>query len=158
MTETIRVLPKCGLRLIEPGIRRTLGERIVALRERREWSQGDLARRLGVGRARLGKWEKGEHAPPLAGLLALSETFGVSVDALLTGAGGERAGPAEWAGIARAIQILAGWLGPMPTGERSGEDGGPQVSQAVIAGAAFSDAAISGAEIEASDADPGAGF
>lgn len=63
--------------------RRLLGTRIVALRERKGWSQARLARQLGVGRTRLGKWETGEHAPPLHLLIALKEALEVSFDQLL---------------------------------------------------------------------------
>jgi putative transcriptional regulator len=54
---------------------RELGKRIVRARERRGWKQADLAKRLGVPRERLGKWERGLHAPSLEDLAALSEVL-----------------------------------------------------------------------------------
>ena len=47
------------------GLTQEVGRRIVRERKRRGWSQGDLARRLGVKRERMGNWERGENAPRL---------------------------------------------------------------------------------------------
>lgn len=66
-------------------LRRELGQRIVHLRERRGLSQTGLARRLGVDRSRLGKWENGSHTPPLGYLDRLAEALDVSHVELLTG-------------------------------------------------------------------------
>jgi transcriptional regulator with XRE-family HTH domain len=62
-----------------------LGERILRLRKRWQWSQGELAERLGVTRERVGNWERGENAPPVEALVALGEVLRVSVDELLRG-------------------------------------------------------------------------
>jgi len=62
-----------------------MGRRIVQLRKRREWSQGELARWLGVTRERVGNWERGDHAPPLEALVALGEVLRVPLDELVAG-------------------------------------------------------------------------
>jgi len=62
-----------------------MGERILKLRKRWQWSQGELAGRLGVTRERVGNWERGENAPPVEALVALGEVLRVSVDELLHG-------------------------------------------------------------------------
>jgi transcriptional regulator with XRE-family HTH domain len=62
-----------------------MGERILQLRKRWQWSQGELAERLGVTRERVGNWERGENAPPVEALIALSEVLRVSLDELLRG-------------------------------------------------------------------------
>jgi len=62
-----------------------MGERILRLRKRWQWSQGELAERLGVTRERVGNWERGENAPPVEALVALGEVLRVSVDELLRG-------------------------------------------------------------------------
>jgi transcriptional regulator with XRE-family HTH domain len=62
-----------------------MGERILQLRKRWQWSQGELAERLGVTRERVGNWERGENAPPVEALVALGEVLRVSVDELLHG-------------------------------------------------------------------------
>ncbi|HEX7180297.1 MAG TPA: helix-turn-helix transcriptional regulator [Thermoanaerobaculia bacterium] len=69
---------------------RELGSRIADLRELRNWSRFKLARRLGVPRGRVGRWERGECAPPIDSLVALSEVLDVSLDELVKG--GRRAG------------------------------------------------------------------
>jgi transcriptional regulator with XRE-family HTH domain len=62
-----------------------MGRRIVQLRKRRSWSQGDLARLLGVTRERVGNWERGEHAPPLEALAMIGEVLRVPLDELVSG-------------------------------------------------------------------------
>ncbi|HVR96026.1 MAG TPA: helix-turn-helix transcriptional regulator [Thermoanaerobaculia bacterium] len=66
-------------------LRRKVGEAIVRTRDRRGWTQLELARRLGVSRARLGKWETGTHLPPLNAVVALATTLEVSLDDLVAG-------------------------------------------------------------------------
>jgi putative transcriptional regulator len=67
-----------------PGrdLTKELGLRIVGIRERRGWSQAQLAARLGVPRERLGKWERGLNAPSLDDLSALSEVLEVPLEEL----------------------------------------------------------------------------
>jgi transcriptional regulator with XRE-family HTH domain len=82
------------------------GRRIVQLREEKDWSRADLARRLGVSRERLAHWERGEHHPPLAVLWALRRELEVTIDELVTGE------PAPPVGLSReqkakAVQHLA---------------------------------------------------
>jgi len=62
---------------------RSLGRRIAVLRKAREWQRAHLARRLGVPRARLAFWERGQHQPPLSMLLALSRVLEVSIEELV---------------------------------------------------------------------------
>lgn len=60
--------------------RRSIGARIVSLRQARSWNQFDLADRLGVPRDRLAKWESGCHVPPAEALVLLSSVLEISVD------------------------------------------------------------------------------
>ena len=69
-----------------------LGRRIVALREARTWQRAHLARRLGVPKARLAFWERGQNEPPLSMLLALGRVLEVSIEEL---AGAEPASEKE---------------------------------------------------------------
>lgn len=61
----------------------TLGENIAKLRGELHLSQGDLAERVGVSRQSVSKWETGSSIPDLDKLVALSELFEVSLDALV---------------------------------------------------------------------------
>ena len=61
---------------------RSLGRRITALRKARKWQRVHLARRLGVSRARLAFWERGQYQPPLSMLLALGRVLEVSIEEL----------------------------------------------------------------------------
>jgi transcriptional regulator with XRE-family HTH domain len=69
----------------EEALRRELGGRIAEVRSRLRISQGALARRLGITRTRLGRWEKGSHAPSLVQLVRLGLALRTTVDELLTG-------------------------------------------------------------------------
>ena len=60
-----------------------LGEKILALRKAAGLSQDQLAEALNVSRQSVSKWELGESVPDLSRLVALSELFHVSLDALL---------------------------------------------------------------------------
>ena len=63
-----------------------LAERICLLRRARGWSQAELARALQISPSAVGMYEQGRREPSLSAVVALSRTFGVSVDYLLTGA------------------------------------------------------------------------
>ena len=57
-----------------------------AIREQRaqkKWTQAELAKRLGVERSTVAKWESGVSQPQAAHLIALAEVFGCTVDELL---------------------------------------------------------------------------
>ncbi|MFP5289325.1 MAG: helix-turn-helix transcriptional regulator [Thermoanaerobaculia bacterium] len=71
-------------------LRSELGRRIIRTRIRRGWTQAELARRLGVPRERLGKWERGLNAPSLEDLAALSEVLEVPLEGLGLGCGARR--------------------------------------------------------------------
>ena len=60
-----------------------IGERIAQFRKDAGLSQEQLAERLGVSRQSVSKWESGGVMPDLDKVLAMSELFGVSTDALL---------------------------------------------------------------------------
>ena len=62
-----------------------LGERILSLRQERNISQADLARRLDVSRQAVSKWEKGQSSPDTVKLIQLAEILDVEVEYLATG-------------------------------------------------------------------------
>jgi transcriptional regulator with XRE-family HTH domain len=62
-----------------------LAERICLLRRAKGWSQAELARQLQISPSAVGMYEQGRREPSLSAVVALSRTFGVSVDYLLTG-------------------------------------------------------------------------
>ena len=57
--------------------------RIQEYRKQKKWTQEDLARRLGVERSAVAKWESGKSQPQAACLIALAEIFGCTVDEIL---------------------------------------------------------------------------
>ena len=73
-----------------------LGARIVRLRSEKGWDRVVLARKLGVSRDRLSKWERGKNAPPLKILVLLGNLLEVTLDELVTGR--------PWAGDARRFR------------------------------------------------------
>jgi transcriptional regulator with XRE-family HTH domain len=61
-----------------------LGERISSLRKEMNLSQEALAERVGVTRQAISKWERDEATPDIYNLSSLAESFGLSIDELLT--------------------------------------------------------------------------
>ena len=59
------------------------GERLKAEREKRNWSQHDLAEKLHVSRQTVSKRETGKNYPGIEVLIGLSDLFGTTVDELL---------------------------------------------------------------------------
>lgn len=63
----------------------TLGEKITALRNQQELSQGDLAEKMNVSRQSISKWETDASIPELDKLIQLSELFHITLDELVKG-------------------------------------------------------------------------
>lgn len=63
----------------------TLARGIARERERAGLSQRGLARVMGVDHSAVCRWESGARCPGLGRLIALSDYFGVSLDALVRG-------------------------------------------------------------------------
>ena len=61
----------------------TLGERLLAYRNRVGLSQEKLAEKIGVTRQTVSKWELGQTTPEMDKLLEMSKIFGINVDDLL---------------------------------------------------------------------------
>lgn len=60
-------------------------ERLRRLRRERDWSQGQLAKKVGIDIQRISKYERGLSNPPLEVLACMAQVLGVSVDYLLMG-------------------------------------------------------------------------
>lgn len=61
----------------------TLGEKISALRNQHEMSQGDLAEKMNVSRQSISKWETDTSVPELDKLILLSEVFHITLDEMV---------------------------------------------------------------------------
>ena len=61
----------------------TFGEKLLALRKQNNFSQEELAEKLGVSRQAISRWESGETMPDSPNLLQISKIFSVSADYLL---------------------------------------------------------------------------
>lgn len=60
-----------------------LGDKIMNLRKQNNWSQEDLAEKLGISRQSVSKWESGTSIPDIDKIIKLSAIFDVSTDYLL---------------------------------------------------------------------------
>ena len=60
-----------------------IGNKIMELRKKNNFSQEDLAEKVGVTRQTISKWELGETAPDLKQAKVLSQVFKVSLDQLV---------------------------------------------------------------------------
>lgn len=63
----------------------TIGQRIRELRERKDWSQEDLAREAAITAAALSRIELGKVDPRLSTLRAFAAALGLDLAALLKG-------------------------------------------------------------------------
>ena len=61
----------------------TFGEKLLELRKQNNFSQEELAEKLGVSRQAVSRWESGETMPDSPNLLQISKIFSVSADYLL---------------------------------------------------------------------------
>jgi transcriptional regulator with XRE-family HTH domain len=64
------------------AVRKRLGKRVRALRERKKWSQEELAHRGTLARSFTGAIERGEKDLRLTTLVKLANTFHVPIDKL----------------------------------------------------------------------------
>ena len=60
-----------------------IAENLATLRQHCQYSQEDIAEKIGVSRQAVAKWESGETLPDLVNCQALADLYGVSVDDLL---------------------------------------------------------------------------
>lgn len=60
-----------------------LGQKVKRLRESRDWSQAELARRAGVTKSAISTYELGIRTPSADVVCSLAKAFGVSADYLL---------------------------------------------------------------------------
>ncbi|WP_018395873.1 helix-turn-helix transcriptional regulator [Bacillus sp. 37MA] len=58
-------------------------ERLKKEREKRGWSQTDLAEKIHVSRQSVSKWETGKNYPGIEVIIDLSDIFGITIDELL---------------------------------------------------------------------------
>ncbi len=58
-------------------------ERLKKEREKRNWSQTDLAEKLHVSRQSVSKWETGKNYPSIEVIIDLSDLFGITIDEML---------------------------------------------------------------------------
>ncbi|MCI3146432.1 transcriptional regulator [Bacillus cereus] len=58
-------------------------ERLKEEREKRNWSQHDLAEKIHVSRQSVSKWETGQNYPSIEIIIHLSDLFGITIDELL---------------------------------------------------------------------------
>ena len=67
-----------------------MAQRLVDRRKAAGLSQEALAAQLGVSRQAVSKWERSECSPDTDNLIALAALYGVSLDELLYGGGGQQ--------------------------------------------------------------------
>jgi transcriptional regulator with XRE-family HTH domain len=58
-------------------------KRVLELRKQRDWSQGDLAKKIGTSAAIVGRYERGEMTPSIDVARNIANAFGVTLDYLL---------------------------------------------------------------------------
>ncbi|WP_168897670.1 helix-turn-helix domain-containing protein [Bacillus sp. ISTL8] len=63
----------------------SLGEQLKKLRESKGFSQEDVAKKIGVTRQAVYKWENDKSCPDIDNLILLSEMYNVTLDELIKG-------------------------------------------------------------------------
>ncbi|WP_066399893.1 helix-turn-helix domain-containing protein [Cytobacillus eiseniae] len=58
-------------------------ERLKNEREKRGWSQTELAEKIHVSRQSVSKWETGKNYPSIEVIIGLSDLFGITIDEML---------------------------------------------------------------------------
>lgn len=58
-------------------------ERLKSEREKKGWSQAELAEKIHVSRQSVSKWETGKNYPNIEVIIDLSDLFGITIDELL---------------------------------------------------------------------------
>lgn len=93
----------------------TIGNRIISLRKAQQFSQEDIADKIGVSRQSVSKWETDACAPDAYNLIALSKVLNTSVEYIVTGQTSaeekpqEKQTPAEMKNLAiLGFMLLAG--------------------------------------------------
>lgn len=59
------------------------GEKLKMERNKKDWSQEELAEKLFVSRQSVSKWENGQNYPSIEIIIKISDLFGVTIDELL---------------------------------------------------------------------------
>ena len=60
-----------------------IGDKIIQLRKKKNWSQTDLSKEIKVSRTIIGNYERNENMPSVEILLKIAKAFDVSVDFLI---------------------------------------------------------------------------
>ena len=62
----------------------SIGEKIRQLRREKDWSQGQLAIKLGISERHISRYENEKFTPSASTLKKIAEVFGVTIDYLLS--------------------------------------------------------------------------
>tara|TARA_B110001469_G_C9646725_1_gene327208 strand:- start:815 stop:1147 length:333 start_codon:yes stop_codon:yes gene_type:complete len=60
-----------------------IGKTIASLRDKKDWSQSDLANESEVSRVMIGKYERGEAVPSIDAAKKIADALGISLDYLV---------------------------------------------------------------------------
>ena len=71
----------------------TIGNRIISLRKAQQFSQEEIADKIGVSRQSVSKWETDACAPDAYNLIALAKVLNTSVEYIVTGKASEDVKP-----------------------------------------------------------------
>lgn len=88
----------------------TFGEKLQYLRKEQNWTQEQLADRIGISRQSLSKWELGAATPDTEHVVRLSRLFGVSTDTLLLNDAPFPPSAVQAAGSRRRWELIGGGL------------------------------------------------
>jgi transcriptional regulator with XRE-family HTH domain len=59
-----------------------IGKNIAAKRKEREWTQKELAEKVGVNQIQISRWENGKHLPTIEQFVSIADALNCSLDEL----------------------------------------------------------------------------
>ena len=62
---------------------KTIGEYIKDARERKGYSQKELAEKAGINKSNIGHWERGQTFPSIINLIPVADVLGMTLDELV---------------------------------------------------------------------------
>ena len=96
-----------------------LAATLKTLRKKHEWTQQQLADRIGIKRSLVGAYEEGRAEPKLDTLMALARIFQTSLDTLVSGISSKRTDAIDTERLAgRKLRVLAVPIDPETNRER----------------------------------------
>jgi transcriptional regulator with XRE-family HTH domain len=79
------------MRIGQRGVNMTIADRIKQLRQERQWTQAELAEKIGIKQKQISAYERGVNSPSTDFLIKIADAFDVTLDFLAFAVKGQTA-------------------------------------------------------------------